>query len=401
MDGKVHDVLVIGGGPAGLRAAELVSAAGWRTILADHKPSVGRKFLVAGRGGLNLTHSEPLENFPSRYGTENDRWRELLHDFSPENLRTWTMDIGVETFVGTSKRVFPVSKQAAPLLRRWIARLKKQRVDFRMRHELKNFQKTGHGWKILFSTPDGESTVEARAVIFALGGASWPETGSDGHWVKLFSNKNIAVTPLAPTNCGYEVDWPEIFLSKVEGQPLKNIVVITDGKSIAGELLVTKYGLEGGALYQLDRKLRAMSQPEIVLDLKPSFTTDQLATKISSVKENFLKKAAAAWRLSPVALALLETRQPFESAGALAALVKSFPLPLRGPRPIEEAISSTGGVAWSELDDRLMLKKFPGLFCAGEMIDWDAPTGGYLLQGCFSTATRAARGVLNLLSSSC
>ena len=403
------DVLIVGGGPAGLRAAELVSTAGLRTVLADHKPSVGRKFLVAGRGGLNLTHSELVELFPQRYGAEKVRWQSLLADFSPDDLRAWAKDLGIETFVGTSGRVFPESKQAAPLLRRWMERLRRQGVSFLPRHKLAGFRlvsevaaavPSGGAWAVTFSTPDGESIIQARAVIFALGGASWPETGSDGGWVKIFSEAGIPVTPLTPANCGYEVDWPESFLAQAEGLPLKNIVVRASGQPTGGELLITKYGLEGGALYKLGQELRAMPEPMIEIDLKPTFAPLQLVESLANDKgsDGMLERAARAWRLSPAAKALLETRMPVASSGALAALVKCFRIPLRGPRPIAEAISSAGGIPWAELDDHLMLKRYPGLFCAGEMIDWDAPTGGYLLQGCFSTATRAGRGTQNFFT---
>jgi len=396
MGSEKYDVLVVGGGPAGLRAAELTSAAGLRTVLADHKPTVGRKFLVAGRGGLNLTHSEPVEKFPARYGGSPERWQSLLADFSPDDLRAWTEGLGIETFVGTSGRIFPLTKQAAPLLRRWIERLRKQGVSFRPRHGLAGFSRAKNGeWEVEFTTSQGEITLQASAVILALGGASWPQTGSDGGWVKLFAEAGIAVTPLAPANCGYEVAWPAEFLAQAEGLPLKNVVVCAGDVSVTGELLITKYGFEGGALYQLGRALRTMAQPKIEIDLKPAFTVEQLSAKIRHAQgDHLLDQAARAWRLSRAAVALLQLRAPFASAGELAALAKAYPLSSRGPRPIEETISTAGGVSWEELDDDLMLKKWPGIFCAGEMIDWDAPTGGYLIQGCFSTATRAARGAL-------
>jgi len=396
MGSEKSDVLVVGGGPAGLRAAELTSAAGLQTVLADHKPSVGRKFLVAGRGGLNLTHSEPAENLTTRYGDSTGRWKSLLADFSPGDLRAWSEDLGIETFVGTSGRVFPQSKQAAPLLRRWIERLRKQGVSFRPRHDLMGFSLTKNGeWDVAFGTPQGTNTLRTRALILALGGASWPQTGSDGGWVKLFAKAGIAVTPLTPANCGYEVDWPASFLAKADGLPLKNIAVRAGEESVPGELLVTKYGLEGGALYQVGRALRTMERPQIEIDLKPAFTAEQLASKIRHAQgPHLLDQATRAWRLSKVAVALLELRASLVSPAELAAVAKAYPLTLRGPRPIEEAISTAGGVSWDELDYRLMLKRFPGIFCAGEMIDWDAPTGGYLIQGCFCTATRAAGGAL-------
>jgi uncharacterized flavoprotein (TIGR03862 family) len=394
------DVLVVGGGPAGLRAAELISAAGLRTVLADHKASVGRKFLVAGRGGLNLTHSEAVEKFPARYGDVTERWQGLLADFSPDNLRAWAKELGIETFVGTSGRVFPETKQAAPLLRRWIERLRRQGVSFRAKHDLAGFLRAENGeWEATFLTPSGPEKLQARALIFALGGASWPQTGSDGAWVNLFANAGIGVAPLAAANCGYEVEWPSAFLAEAEGRPLKNVTVRAGDESVDGELLFTKYGIEGGAIYQLGRTLRAMKSPAIAIDLKPSFGAEQLAAKLNLTKKaNLLEQAARAWRLSVAAVALLRLRSPFPSVERLVEVTKAYPLILCGPRPIEEAISTAGGVKWDELDDNLMIKSRPGLFCAGEMIDWDAPTGGYLLQGCFSTATRAAQGALRFLT---
>jgi uncharacterized flavoprotein (TIGR03862 family) len=388
------DVLVIGGGPAGLRAAEITSAAGFKTIVADRMPSVGRKFLVAGKGGLNLTHSEPLEQFVTRYG-DDTRWRALLADFSPRDLRAWATGLDVETFIGTSGRVFPTTKQAAPLLRRWIARLKRQGVEFRLRHEWTGISPR-EGWDVSFGMPNGDAILQAHAVVLALGGGSWPQTGSNGAWTSILGQAGIGVTPLTPANCGYEVDWPADFIREAEGRPLKNIVVCAGTESVAGELLVTRYGLEGGALYQLGRALRGMEKPALTLDLKPAFTAQQLVDKLNAFPSASLGDAARAWKLITAAKALLALC-PVPSANALAALAKSFPLALRRPRPIEEAISSAGGVAWPELDDNLMLRRLPGIFCAGEMIDWEAPTGGYLLQGCFATGKRAAKGVVAFL----
>jgi uncharacterized flavoprotein (TIGR03862 family) len=395
----ICDALIVGGGPAGLRAAEIISASGWQVVVADRMPSVGRKFLVAGRGGLNLTHSEPLEQFQQRYGEPQERWRDLLAGFSPQDLRAWAKELGIETFVGTSRRVFPVGKQAAPLLRRWLGRLRGQGVVFQLRSRFTDLRANPRGgWEIDFETPEGLRTWETRAVIFALGGASWPQTGSDGKWFTPFSQAGILITPLAAANVGYEVEWSAEFLTRTEGLPLKNVVVKAGVFSVAGELLITKYGLEGGALYQLGAVLRGMARPEIVLDLKPSFTVVELAQKIPAQKPS-LEQISRAWKLSPAATELLRLQAPFAIALDAGIVAKALRLGLRGPRPIEEAISSAGGVAWDALDENLMVKSHPGIFCAGEMIAWEAPTGGYLLQGCFATGTRAAQGAAKFLQS--
>lgn len=391
--------LIIGGGPAGLRAAEVISAQGKPVAVYDAMPSVGRKFLVAGMGGLNLTHSEPVEKFPTRYVEEPERWKSLLADFSPDDLRTWAAGLGIETFIGTSGRVFPMEKKAAPLLRRWVTRLKSQGVTFHLRRRWVGVEPTTSGqWMLRFQgSDDSRETVTAAHVIFALGGGSWPQTGSDGSWRTILAGLDVEITPFAPANCGYEVDWKSKFLAEAEGQPLKNIAVTADERTVLGECLITRYGIEGGAIYQLSRELRGMGEPAIELDLKPTFTSEELLRKLGTGSaEARRKRAVLHWKLGPAAAALVTHYAAETDAESLAVLIKKFPVRLRGPRPLAEAISTAGGVAWKELDERLMLKKNPGLFCAGEMIDWEGPTGGYLLQGCFSTGTRAANGVLQL-----
>ncbi len=399
----MSSVAIIGGGPAGLRAAEVAAAGGASVMLFDAKPSVGRKFLVAGRGGLNITHAEPRECFVTRYtGPEQPSglWPSLLAEFDADALRNWAANLGVETFAATSGRVYPRELKAAPLLRRWVHKLREAGVKFALRHRWTGLR-TGARWQVDFQTESEACAFEADAVILALGGGSWPETGSDGGWVSILDKLGVAVAPLTPANCGWELSWPAAVLAQAEGQPLKNITARAGETAAMGELLVTKYGLEGGAIYQLGPALRALLEPEVVIDFKPAHTVEQLVKKLGNCQRNFLAEARARWKLSDAAFAILENlpdREPFTSAESLAATVKNCALRLTGPRPLAEAISSAGGIRWSELDSSFMVRRLPGVFVAGEMIDWDAPTGGYLMQGCFATGTRAARGALEWLS---
>lgn len=370
--------------------------------LFDGKASVGRKFLVAGRGGLNLTHSEPNDLFVSRYsgpGQPAEFWPDALAEFNSEALRKWAADLGIETFAATSGRVYPREMKAAPLLRRWVHRLRESGVQFALRHRWVGLRR-GAQWSVDFQVAEENRTVAADAVILALGGGSWPETGSDGGWVSALNASGVSVEPLAPANCGWESSWPADVLALAEGRPLKNITARAGSVTAVGELLVTRYGLEGGAIYQLGSALRAMSEPEIVIDLKPTYSAEELVRKLGNCRKNFLPEARSRWRLCDAAYGLLSAQpqnKPFTSAADLAATTKSCALRLIGPRPIAEAISSAGGVRWSELDPHLMLRQLPGVFVAGEMIDWEAPTGGYLMQGCFATGTRAALGALQWL----
>ena len=378
---------VIGGGPAGLRAAEVAAAAGVEVALFDAKPSVGRKFLVAGKGGLNLTHGEEMERFITRYSGPDqpaEIWRDLIGGFDAAALRKWAAGLGVETFQATSGRIYPRELKAAPLLRRWIVRLKALGVRFEMNHRWSGL-KPGTPHVVEFT--NGE-TVEADAVVFALGGGSWPQTGSDGGWITVFQDLGIACSPLVAANCGWEHPWPPEVLAVAEGKPLKNLRVSAGEVSVSGELLITRYGLEGGAIYQLGSALRAMPRPAIAIDFKPDFTHGRLVSKMESVRRNFLDEARVRWKLGEAAAVILARRE-WNDAGSLAREVKHCLIDLTGPRPLAEAISSAGGVCWRELDDKLMLKRSPGIFLAGEMIDWEAPTGGYLMQGCFATGTRA------------
>lgn len=387
-------ILVIGGGPAGLRAAEVASAAGAEVTLCDQKRSVGRKFLVAGKGGLNLTHSEELETFVTRYQGPNqpdDFWRRALGKFDNKAIRAWAARLDVGTFVQKSGRVYPKALKAAPLLRRWVEKLRTQGVDFRMSHRLASLA----SGRATFESPEGVVSLEADAIILALGGGSWPQTGSDGAWVKTLANAGVEVSPLTPANCGWEVEWSFGLAEQLEGQPLKNVVASVGDDGAPGEIMLTRYGMEGGPLYALGPALRAMEEPALTLDFKPTFTSRELVAKMESAKKNFLAESQYRWKLSePMRLILDYFHGPFESAEQLARDAKACRIPLTKPRPLAEAISSAGGVAWKGIDDQLMIKELPGVFVAGEMIDWEAPTGGYLLQGCFASGTLAAESAL-------
>lgn len=396
------NIAILGGGPAGLRAAEVAAEAGASVTLYEKKPSVGRKFLVAGRGGLNITKHEPHDRFVSRYlGSHPDGlWDSLIRDFDNTALREWARGLGLETFVASTGRVYPTELKGAPLLRRWVARLRQLGVVFAMNHEWESLAPRPDGtWELRFA--NRPEPVVAHAVILALGGASWSETGSDGKWTSKLPG--IPVTPLAPANCGWEIEWPPPLLAAAEGKPLKNIVASAGGQTVAAELLITRYGLEGGAMYALGATLRALAEPVVAIDLKPSFTEAQLIAKMQALSRgaSLLEMARQRWKLGDAAFALLTHFGNAADLPSLAASAKAIRLPLLRPRPIDEAISSAGGIPWSELNDSLMLKRLPGIFAAGEMIDWEAPTGGYLLQGCFATGTRAGRAAVRYLTSRC
>jgi uncharacterized flavoprotein (TIGR03862 family) len=396
---KPPHVVVIGGGPAGLFAAETAATGKVRVSLYEAKASVGRKLLVAGKGGLNLTHGEDADRFISRYhgaGMPVDWWRQCLSEFPPDKLRAWAAGLGIETFQQRTGRVYPREMKAAPLLRRWVERLRSHQVSLFVRHRLIEWH-FGAPHILRFSTPHGDTSIEADAVIMALGGASWSITGSDGQWTGLFERHGVRLQPWQAANCGWEVEWPENLVSQIEGKPWKNLEVSAGGRLLSGELMLTRYGLEGGIIYQLGPELRAMAMPEIFVDMKPGVSESALVTKMESVKVHALATCAERWRLSPAAHAILQwaaRRDGCTSVADLARLAKCLRIPLLHPRPIDEAISSAGGVAWSELNEDLSLRKTPGVFVAGEMVDWEAPTGGYLMQGCFAMGRRAAIAAL-------
>ncbi|MGE5478016.1 MAG: TIGR03862 family flavoprotein [Bacteroidales bacterium] len=390
---------IIGAGPAGLMAAEQLAQAGIATDIYDAMATPARKFLRAGIGGLNLTHSEPLERFVTRYGAEAERFRRWLAEFGPEQQRAWAAGLGVETFVGSSGRVFPKEFKAAPMLRAWLRRLAAHGARLHSRHRWLGWDGAG---RLRFATPDGETTIAAGATILALGGASWPQLGSDGGWLPLMAAQGVAVTPLRPANCGFEVGWSDHFRDRFAGQPVKSVGLSCGGRSLKGEFVITAHGIEGGAVYALSAALRdACPGAVLTLDLKPDWGMDKLVAALAKPRgsrslSHHLERTIG---LKGVAAGLLrELAQPLpEGAAALAAAIKALPLRLRAPRPLAEAISTAGGIAFDAVDDGLMLKALPGVFVAGEMLDWEAPTGGYLLTGCFATGRLAGLSAVSWL----
>jgi uncharacterized flavoprotein (TIGR03862 family) len=379
--------VIVGAGPAGLRAAEIIAKRGIRTTVIEQKASPGRKFLVAGRGGLNITHSEPLDVFATRYGFP-ERWRTLLTHFSPADLRDWFEKLGVRTFTGTSGRVFPLNVRTSVILQFWLQRLAALGVDIQLGKRFIRLNGSGP-YELIFETGTLYCSLTADAVVFALGGASWPQTGSDGFWIEELRRLGVEVCEFVPANVGWERSWSEHFLGVADGRPLKNLQVSCMKRSVKGELMITRYGLEGGAIYQLSRELRI--RPEIEIDFKPDCAPEDLRKRLSghsAAKAKIIKTL----KLSSGAAAVIEeVARPAGTQDWLSA-VKCCRVGLDRPRPISEAISTAGGVKWDQLSEDLMLHRLPGVFCAGEMIDWEAPTGGYLLQGCFVTGTIAGRG---------
>jgi uncharacterized flavoprotein (TIGR03862 family) len=391
------NIAIVGGGPAGMRAAEIAASGGAAVTLFDSKPSVGRKFLVAGKGGLNLAMAEPPEDCARHFSGPAERWASLIAEFDCDALRAWAAGLGVETFVASTGRVYPCGLKAAPLLRAWVRRLRELGVRFAMNQRWTGLS-AGSSLLLEFSSDGGpRHSARADAVVLAMGGGSWPQTGSDGAWTSIMESLGVRVLPLQPANCGWELAWPASVLARAEGKPLKNIVASAGGAQATGELLITEYGLEGSLLYRLGPELRSMAEPTLTLDLKPGFSTERLVSKLGALKPNsakLLEEARTRWRLSDAAFAILESRGPFASAASMAGEAGRCGVRLTGPRPLAEAISSAGGVCWSELSDGLMLHRIPGVFLAGELIDWEAPTGGYLIHGCLATGDRAARGAL-------
>jgi uncharacterized flavoprotein (TIGR03862 family) len=393
-------VAVVGGGPAGLMAAETLARAGVGVTIVDRMPSLGRKFLLAGRGGLNLTHSEPLPAFLARYGDATQRLAPLVEAFAPAAAIAWCEGLAQPTFVGSSGRVFPRAMKASPLLRAWLQRLDSLGVVARLRWRWLGWD----GAALRFDTPDGERTLTPAATVLAMGGASWPKLGSDGAWVSALDG--IAVAPLRPANMGFFVPWSAHFREKFAGAPLKRIGLTFAGQTVRGEAVVTRDGIEGGAVYALSAPLReALRAGEVFLhiDLRPDLSHAALAARLarprgSASLSTFLRKEAG---LAPVGVGLVQEALHGGAAGDdLCALIKAVPVRVTAPQPIDRAISTAGGVAWTEVEARLMLRQRPGVFVAGEMLDWEAPTGGYLLQACLATGAAAGAGVLAWLRES-
>jgi uncharacterized flavoprotein (TIGR03862 family) len=393
---------VIGGGPAGLMAAETLLAGGMVVDLYDRMPSLGRKFLLAGRGGLNLTHSEPLPDFLARYGARQAELEPMLQAFRPADLRAWATGLGVDTFVGTSGRVFPREMKAAPLLRAWLHRLRQAGLQVHVGHRWL-------GWvdperrTLRFATAEGEKTRVTDALVLALGGGSWSKFGSDGAWVPLLADQGVAVAPLLPANCGFDVAWSDHFRQRFAGQPVKPVVLSWGGERRQGEFVVTEHGVEGSLIYAFSARLRdaltAQGEAIPLLDLMPDWPREKLVAEIARPRgaRSLSSHLQSRLGLKGVKAGLLREVLPAEALQdpeRLAQTLKALPLALTAPRPLEEAISSAGGVKFDALDENLMLKTLPGVFCAGEMLDWEAPTGGYLLTACFASGRRAGAGAL-------
>lgn len=400
---STRKVAIIGGGPAGLMAAEVLIAQGIAVDLYDAMPSVGRKFLLAGKGGMNLTHTEESAGFLSRYGTRATHIAPMLENFGPQALRAWVHELGIQTFVGSSGRVFPTDMKAAPLLRAWLKRLRDAGVTFHMRHRWL-------GWDdqqaLRFATPEGELTVRADAVVLALGGGSWARLGSDGAWLPLLAQHGVNAAPLKPANCGFDIAWSEHFKERFAGQPLKSVIadcMNIDGNEIKrqGECVITSNGIEGGLIYALSAPLREQiaknGSATLHLDLAPGKTYERVLAEVAAGRgsrsmSSHLQSKVGITGVKAGLLRECASKEDYADPKKLAHAIKALPLKLIATRPLDEAISSAGGVLFEALDEQLMAQNMPGVFCAGEMLDWEAPTGGYLLTACFASGRSAGLG---------
>jgi hypothetical protein len=404
---SIPRLAIIGGGPAGLMAAEVACAAGMAVDLYDAMGSVGRKFLLAGKGGLNLTHSEPSARFVERYGARQVEIARWLDAFDANALRAWARGLGVETFAGSSGRVFPADLKAAPLLRGWLRRLRESGVAFHMHHRWLGWREHG---ALHFATPDGQREVSAEAVVLALGGASWPQLGSDAAWLSPLQQAGVDIAPLQPANCGFELAWSEHLSSRFAGAPLKPVVAHWIGRdgtaySRQGEFVLSEYGIEGSLIYAIGAELREQiaecGAATLTLDLVPGYSEPVLAERLAARGKHsigdWLRRRAGLDAAKCALVFELTDKATLADPLALAARLKALPLQLRAPRPVAEAISTAGGVRLEALDESLMLRARPGVFCAGEMLDWEAPTGGYLLTACFASGRIAGRGAARWL----
>ncbi len=389
------NIAILGGGPSGLMAAERLSVRGYRVTVYEQMPTIGRKFLLAGKSGLNITHSECFAAFAKRFGASSDRLLPALTVFGPTELRAWADGLGADTFVGSSGRVFPKAMKASPLLRGWGKRLEEQGVRILKRHRWVGFK----GNDLLIDTPDGVEAIACDAALFAFGGGSWPKLGSNGHWIDEFRRKSIDIAPFRPANCGFDVAWSDFFAERFAGEPVKSVTATSDAGTIQGEFVITRGGIEGSLVYAHSAALRDSLEENgrvsLTLDLVPGRSLERLENDIARQDAklslgNLLRKSAG---LTGVKAALVTEFTRNKNPKELARAIKALSVPLLRPRPLSEAISSAGGIRWHEIDENYMLPKLPGIFVAGEMIDWEAPTGGYLLTACFAMGRAAADGI--------
>lgn len=391
-------IAILGGGPAGLMAAESLSSTGHAVTVYEAMPTVARKFLLAGKSGLNITHSEEYDRFSSRFGVSNSRLRAALDAFKPNDVRSWAAGLGTETFIGTSGRVFPRVMKASPLLRAWLRRLDQQGVTILTRHRWFGFSDGGY----TIQTPEGPMTIHPDAALLALGGASWPRLGSDGRWLPWLSEKGVAIGDFQPANCGFDVDWSDHLRQRFSGEPVKSVTATSTAGVIPGEFVITRHGIEGSLIYAhataLRNRLATGKATALEVDLMPGRSQERIAREIGKQDQkaslsNRLRKGAGIDGVKAALVRELADHADLQDPHRLANLIKALPIPISAPRPIAEAISSAGGVEWGGIDRNYMLKALPGLFVAGEMIDWEAPTGGYLLTACFATGRAAASGI--------
>ncbi len=395
-------IAIIGAGPAGLFSAYLLLKAGFEVALYDQSSGVAKKFLIAGNGGLNLTHSEDLDRFAKRYGKDEVLFRRLLHAFSPEDLRSWCQEIGIETFVGSSGRVFPKEMKAGKVVVNWLNSLKEyDQFSLHLKHRLKELKSGRH---LILEGTEGDVEVKADFIILALGGASWKKTGSDGEWKALLDGQDIEVKEFKAMNCGFEREWSSFFIQSVDRAPFKHVEISLHSHKAKGDLMITPYGVEGGVIYALSHLIRdeieKHSKTTIYIDLFPNLSREEILEKIENKPKktslsNYLRKALRLNKSGFILLKELLEPETFQNMDLLSKALKEIPLPLTGVRPLDEAISTSGGVGFNEVDDQFQVKKLPGLYAIGEMLDYEAPTGGYLLQGCFSSAYVACQSIIN------